>query len=110
MWDVVLGAVLLAFGLLVIYFSTEESKKEEQFLISLLIGIACVLAGGWIIITKITLALLLKRIAGLVFAGIGLFLIIGFPDAAEYQRIGMSKAGVFIGLIFFIIGLYLMFS
>jgi lipopolysaccharide export LptBFGC system permease protein LptF len=111
MWDVILGAILLAFGFLVIYFSSDQSKSDNAYLIALLVGIACVVAGGWIILTKVTLALLLKRIGGIILAAIGLFLIIGFPDVINtYQPEGYSKAGVFIGLVLLIIGLYMMFS
>jgi len=110
MWDIIAGAVLLAFGLLVIYFSTESSSSDNVYFISLLVGIACVIAGGWIILTHVTLALLLKRVAGIVLAAVGVFLITGFPDVADYQPKGMSKAGVLLGLVLIIIGLYLMFS
>ena len=110
MWDILLGAILLAFGLLVIYFSTQESKSDNAYLIALLVGIACAIAGGWILLTQVTFALLLKRIGGIILAGIGVFLLIGFPDVmGTYQPAGYSKAGVFIGLVLLIIGIYMMF-
>ena len=108
--DIVVAAVLLAFGFLTIWFSFESDLNDKNLVLVLLLGIAAILAGGWIIITKITLALLLTKLAGLILAGLGLFLVIGFPDVnKDYQRVGMSKAGVFIGLVLLIIGAYLLF-
>lgn len=110
MWDIIAGAVLLAFGLLVIYFSTESGASDEKYFLALLVGIIFVVAGGWILLTYVTLALILKRLAGLIIAGVGVFIITGFPDVTpDYQPKEMSKAGVLIGLILLIIGLYLMF-
>jgi len=110
MWDVIAGAVLLAFGLLVIYFSTEALKSDEKYFLALLVGIICIVAGGWIILTHVTLALILKRLAGLILTGVGVFIITGFPDVTpDYQPKEMSRAGLLIGLILLIVGLYLLF-
>ena len=109
-FDIIVAAVLLAFGILVIWFSFESDLNDKNLILVLLVAVAAIIAGGWIIITKLTLALVLTKLAGLVLAGIGLFLIIGFPDVnPDYQRVGMSKAGIFIGLILLIIGAYLLF-
>ncbi|MEK6888172.1 MAG: hypothetical protein AABX14_04480 [Candidatus Aenigmatarchaeota archaeon] len=109
-FDIIVAAVLLAFGILSIWLSFESDLNDKNLILVLLVAIAAIIAGGWIIITKLTLALVLTKLAGLVLAGIGLFLIIGFPDVnPDYQRVGMSKAGIFIGLILIIIGAYLLF-
>ena len=39
---------------------------------------------------------------------LGLFLIVEFPDVTQYQIEGFSRAGVFFGIIFFIIGIWLL--
>ena len=107
--DIIAAAVLLAFGILSIWFSFESDLNDKNLILVLLVAVAAIIAGGWIIITKLTLALVLTKLAGLVLAGIGLFLIIGFPDVnPDYQRVRMSKAGIFIGLILLIIGAYLL--
>lgn len=109
-FDIIVAAVLLAFGILAIWLSFESSLDDKNLVLVLLVAIAAIIAGGWIIVTKLTLALVLTKLAGLVLAGIGLFLVIGFPDVnPDYQRVGMSRAGVFIGLILLIIGAYLLF-
>lgn len=105
---VIVGAVLLAFGLLSIYFSVEGSKNDSQMFVILLIGLLAIVAGGWLILTSIPLGMLLIKLAGLVLALAGLFLMISFPGVMEYQPFGMSKTGIFFGLILLIIGVYLL--
>lgn len=107
--EIIAAAVLIAFGLLSIFFSVSEGEKDETLMIILAIGALSLLAGLWIILTKITLMLLLKRIAGIIFAFVGVFLVFGFPDIQDYQSFNMSKAGIFIGLIILVVGIYFMF-
>lgn len=107
--DIIIAAVLIAFGILSVYFSIEEGEKDETLLIILAIGAASLFIGLWLLVTKLTLALLLRRLAGLFFTFIGAFLVFGFPDITDYQRKEMSRAGIFIGLIVAVIGIYLLF-
>lgn len=107
--EIIGAAILIAFGILSIYFSISESGSDEQLLIILAIGTASLLFGLWILVTKLTLALLLRKIAGLFFTLVGAFLVFGFPDIKDYQRFELSKAGIFIGIIIFILGIYLLF-
>jgi hypothetical protein len=109
MLDIIGAAVLLAFGMLVVYFSLEEGISDEKLMLILIAGVICIVAGLWILITKITLAVILKKLGGLILTGVGLFLIVGFPDISEYQSSGMSTTGIFIGLILFFIGIWFLF-
>jgi hypothetical protein len=107
-FDVLIGAILLAFGIVAVYFSIESGEKESQFLIILLLGLAALIGGGWILVTKITIPVLLTKVAGLILAALGIFLAFEFPDITEYQRAEMSKTGILVGLILVIIGVYLL--
>lgn len=108
--EIIFAAVLIAFGIISILFSINEEVNDKQLLGILLLGIAAIVGGGWIILTHVTLWILLAKLAGLILAGIGLFLIIGFPDVEpDYQLKGMSNTGVFIGVVLLIIGAYLLF-
>ena len=107
-FEIIAAAVMVAFGILAIYFSAEEGIGDMKMLIILLIGLILIIGGGWIIITNITLVALLSKTAGIVFAFFGFFLIWGFPDITQYQPEKMSKMGVFLGVIFFVIGIYLL--
>ena len=105
-WEIILAAILMAFGILSIYLSIEEGISDVKLMMILFIGIACVVAGLWILIETLTIGLILKKLLGLGLAGFGLFLIIGFPDIREYQRFEMARSAIFIGLIVFILGIY----
>ena len=108
--EIIFAAVLIAFGIVSIYFTIESDANDKKMAIILLIGAAAIIGGAWIILTHLTLAVVLTKLAGLILAGMGIFLIFGFPDImGEYQREGMSKAGAFFGIILLVIGAYLLF-
>ena len=108
--EIIAAAVLIAFGLFTIYMSAESELNDKNLILVLLIGIAALIAGGWIMLTHLTLAIILTKLAGLILFGAGLLLIFGFPDVmGEYQLAGMSRAGIFFGLILLILGAYLLF-
>lgn len=106
--EILIAAILIAFGLLSIYFSIEEGMSDNRLILILVIGILSVAAGLWLIFTKISLALILKKLAGLLLAGFGLFMILGFPDIPDYQYQGMAFSGIFIGIVVFVVGAYLL--
>ena len=105
-WEIILAAILMAFGILSIYLSIEEGISDPKLMLILFIGIACVVAGLWIIIEKLTITLILRKLLGLGLTGFGIFLILGFPDVKDYQRFEMARSAIFIGLIVFILGIY----
>jgi len=109
MLGVIASALLLAFGILAIFFSLNEVENDRKLLKILVLGIVCIAAGGWYLVSAITLIVLLTKLAALIIAVIGLFLIVGFPDVGDYQIEGFSKTGVFIGLVMLIIGAYFLF-
>ena len=106
--DIIGAAVLMAFGILAVYFSIDSDIRDSKFLLILLIGIAALIAGGWILVTKLTIAVLLTKIAGIILLVLGLFLLVEFPDIMQYQVGGFSKTGVFFGIVFFIVGVWLL--
>ncbi len=108
--EIILAAVLIAFGALSIWLSIGGDVNDKNLIVILLVGIAAIIGGGWIILTHVSFWVLLAKLAGLILLGLGLFLIIGFPDVnPDYQLEGMSAAGVFFGIILLIIGAYLLF-
>ncbi len=107
-FDIIAGAVLLAFGIVSVYFMIEGGEKDSKFLIIFFLGIAAIIGGGWILITRITIPVLLTKIAGFIMAVIGIFLAVQFPDIQEYQPSSMGKTGIFLGAILLILGVYLL--
>ena len=106
MIEIIIAAVLITFGLLSIYFSIESGVSDPRLMLILVVGIFATLTGSWIMINTLTLALILQKIGALFLVALGLFLVIGFPGATEYQKVAVGKAGVLIGLIILIVGGY----
>lgn len=104
--EIIVAAILIAFGLLSIYFSIEEGMSDNRLILILAVGILSVVAGGWLVFTKVGLAVILKKLAGLLLAGFGLFMILGFPDIPDYQYEGFAFSGVLIGIVIFVVGAY----
>jgi hypothetical protein len=107
--DIIAAAVLISFGLLTMYFSLSKSEKDTDLIIALLVGIAAFLGGAWIILTRLTLAIILTKLAGLILGVIGLFLIFGFPDSTDYQPEGFTNTGIFVGIVLAVISIWLLF-
>lgn len=106
--EIIIAAVLIAFGIMSIYFTISMDVKDMRLMLVLIIGAVSLIAGMWLIISTLTLGVVLKKLAGLVLAAFGVFLVVGFPDISEYQQFGFSKAGIFIGIILTVIGAYLL--
>jgi hypothetical protein len=106
--DIIGGSVLLAFGIIIIFQTVESDNTEKDFLVHFLIGLAALIAGGWIIFTRIGIALLLIKLAGLIIAAVGFFLTIQFPTTEDYQKRSMSLTGVLMGIFMIIFGVYLL--
>ncbi len=107
--EIIIAAIMIAFGVLSIYKSIEDGKFDRQLGIVMLIGIAAIIGGIWIIVTRLTVIMILTKLAGLVLLGIGIFLVVGYPETNEYQAAGFTTGGVFIGIVFLILGAYLLF-
>jgi len=106
-FDILGGSLLLAVGILAIYFSVESKVQDTEFLVMFLLGFVAAIAGGWILITRLTIAVILTKLAGLILIIIGVFLTFEFPDIDQYQRAAMSKTGILLGLFLLIFGIYL---
>ncbi|MDI6720808.1 MAG: hypothetical protein QMD85_00355 [Candidatus Aenigmarchaeota archaeon] len=105
--DIAAGAALIAFGFFAVFMSADSDFSDPKMLIVLLAGVLAIIGGAWLIINTLTLGIVLRKIAGLLIGGIGLFLIFGFPDSSDYQSGEMAFTGIFIGMVMTIIGVYL---
>ena len=109
MLEILFGGFLIALGFCVIYFSTDAKMSDSKLSMYMLLGIAAIIGGAWIILTRITLTVLLIKAAGLILALVGFFMVFKFPDVSDYQSGNMARTGVFLGIIVFILGIYLLF-
>lgn len=108
--DILVAAVLIAFGVFAIFFTVDSRADDPKLLIVLAVGAVTILAGGWIILSKISLVTILLKLLGLGLVGVGLFLIVGFPDVEDYQLASFGKTGIFVGLVLLILGAYLLLT
>ena len=104
----IVASIFIAFGILSIMFSIEHGINDKEMMGIIILGILSILLGGWIFFTFVTIEFIIRKIIGIILAAIGLFLIFGFPDAAEHQREGFSRLGIFIGIILAIFGIWLL--
>ncbi len=107
--ELIAASVLLAFGIVAIYFSFEEAKNDKTMSVVLIVGVLAIIAGGWLFISQLSIAVVLRKIAGLVLAVIGGFLVFGYPGSSDYQKSGFAVTGIFIGMVVLIFGLFLLF-
>lgn len=119
-WEAIMGAILVAFGIFVLFSLGNPQLSLKHFVgpkgmyLSLLIGLAAFLGGGWLILKTIPIEVLKMKLVGLVLFGFGFFLLFHFPGITgfsvfmRHQPISMSRTGMLLGLILFIIGLYLL--
>ncbi|MBI4018608.1 MAG: hypothetical protein HY368_03290 [Candidatus Aenigmarchaeota archaeon] len=107
-FDIIAAAVLIAVGLFVIFFSIDSDANDSKLLFMLFLGVVLIFAGGWLILSKLTWGVVVRKVAGLFLGALGFFLFAWFPDIQDYQKVGMTKTGIFFGIVFFIIGLYLL--
>jgi heme A synthase len=109
-FELILGAVLIAFGVMSIYFSIEQKLNDKNLVFILILGLVSVIIGGWIFASKLTLDFVLRKIGGIILTLFGAFMVLGFPDINDYQKDGMSKAGILFGIIIGILGLWLLLT
>lgn len=108
-FEIILAAILIAFGGLSLYISIgEKGGGDAKLLFIMIIGFVCLFGGLWIIVQELTLMLILKRLGGLILAAIGLFMIIGFPGSKSYSPSGYNRTAAFFGIILLVVGLYLL--
>lgn len=108
-FEIVIAAILIAFGIMTVYFSIEERISDPKLMAIFVLGLLSVGAGIFVLVKALTLIVILKKIAGLALGAAGLFFVLGFPDIVDYQREGMGRAGIFIGIVLLVLGVWLLF-
>lgn len=107
--DILLAGVLIAFGIMTVYFTIEQRISDQKLMAIFVLGLLCVGAGLYVLIKTVTLVVILRKLAGVAVAAVGLFFVVGFPDVRQYQRQDMSRTGAFIGIVMLVIGIWLLF-
>src|SRR3989338_5905239 len=107
--EIIIGAILVGFGIMTIYFSIGEGIGDPKLMGILVLGLIATGAGIFVLVKELTFIVIIKKLTGLILGAVGLFFILGFPDISDYQRPGMSKAGIFLGIFLTVTGIWLLF-
>ncbi len=107
--ETLIGAILLAVGILVFYFSKESKKGDKYYMYMLIISIVCTVLGGWLVFHNITREMIMRKIYGLIMLLAGGFLAVLFPGATRYQNKDFAITGILIGLTLLFLGFYWLF-
>jgi len=105
----IIASLLLAFGIFVLWNLFEAKKSDKDAFILLLISLALIITGGWLLyIATPPFGFLTRKIIGIILTLIGGFLVFVFPGYSLYQLKSYTNAGILIGLFILIIGVYLL--
>jgi len=107
--EIFLSGVLIAFGIVVIFFLGERDLGDAKSLFIMVLGALCIIAGLWIFVANVGMWTIIQKMIGIILVVMGIFLIVKFPGVEGYQPHQMSITGIFIGIIILIIGIYLLF-
>ncbi|MEM7826956.1 MAG: hypothetical protein QXQ40_01890 [Candidatus Aenigmatarchaeota archaeon] len=100
------GSVLIALGIFVLYLLVESGKKDREAFILIVLSLAFIVSGGWLLLSPIAFGVLIKKLFGFLLLCVGGFLAIYFPGTG-YKPEGFLNLGILLGLIFLIFGIYL---
>lgn len=114
--DALLGALLIALGVFALWAlgPRQLTKKiltgNAGLWFGLLVGLALILGGGWLLFRDISLEAIRNKLIGLVLFAAGFFFVFHFPDITglRHQPERMSRFGIFLGLFLLILGLYML--
>lgn len=106
--SLLLSAILIGVGLFLAFLIEKLKGSDTKMYIALIVSIALIVAGGWLLYTSVSAELLKRRIWGIVITLFGVYMIFGFPSTTDYQTESFGYTGVLIGLISLIGGIYLL--
>ncbi len=102
----IVAAILIAFGIFLLYFLDRELEENKMYMV-LFLGLALVALGIFTIFYAIPVELIKMKVLGLAMSVAGFWLAFKFPGATEVQGEGFGLTGIILGLIILVIGLYL---
>lgn len=107
MWIILLAAILLAFGIFILYKLFEEGKSDKATALLIILSLIFLITGGWLIFKNITIETIMRKLGGIVCVILGIFLVFKFPGHADYGIQEFIHASIIIGLILLIFGVWL---
>ena len=107
MWTALVASIMIAFGLFILYKLFEVKKFDKETFAFIIVSLLLIVGGGWLLLSSITLQVILRKIGGILCILVGGFLVFKFPGHADYGIEGFMNVSVLIGLIFLILGVWL---
>ncbi len=102
----IIGAILVAVGIFIIYKLAESSKKDKEALSIGVLGLILIIGGGYVLLGSIKLYVLVKKIVGILFILLGGFFTFKFPSTTSYGIREFMNVAVLLGLFFIILGVW----
>jgi len=100
----IIGAVVIALGILVLYTMVGAKMDNQRFLISAAAAFLLLLIG--ISALGVSAALFWNKVKALIVLLAGLFMVIKFPFIQSYQKKEFGNTGILLGLTLVILGIY----
>lgn len=106
--SLLLSAILIGVGLFIAFLIEKLKESDKRMYLALFASIILIVAGGWMLYNSVSAELLRRRFWGLLITLFGAYMIFGFPSTSEYQTKEFGYAGILIGLVSLIGGVYLL--
>ncbi|MCK5322105.1 MAG: hypothetical protein KAJ47_02480 [Candidatus Aenigmarchaeota archaeon] len=111
--NIVIGSIIMGIGLVsvIMMFSVKGgSGKDNNEAISkkLLFAFVMIVIGGFLLFSEIAPEIIKRKLLGLVITATGYFLAFKYQFVSDYQRDDFAITGAIVGIIMFLIGLYLL--
>lgn len=103
-----IGAILLGLGLFLLVKTIEMGEGDKATFKFFFVSLGLILTGGWLLLTNITLAVLLRKLGGLSAILIGFFFAFKFPGHADYGVGEYVNLSMLIGFILLVVGVWLL--
>lgn len=110
MLEIIISAFAIATGFWILFRLSEKDIGDKGALALLIIGILLIGSGIWVIVSAAGLVIfILQKIIGIILLALGIFFTGIFPGVSSYQEMGESSIGIILGIVFLIVGFYIVF-
>ncbi len=101
----ILGVVLFAIGVFLLILVHKNKYEETKLYFMLFLALSSLFLSSYLMFSDVSLEIIRRKALGFVLGGLGFLLTFIYPTTSDYQPVGMSYAGVFIGVLLLIGGI-----
>ena len=103
------GIILFGMALYILYMLHKNKYDQLKTSILLFVSLSALFLASYLMFNNFSIELLKRRVTGLILFIIGFWLTFIFPSDQEHQPTEMAHFAIFIGLMIFIGGIWMMF-